>query len=357
MDSSYLNHSPEGDLYDVRWSSPDGDVLIEVKRTTNVSDLRDGLVALSYALAQDRSQRRARGLCVLTKTRLSEQRLRDELARFRCVIRPDLSSLIFLAAVADRGRIVGDLPPAPGENLERVILDLAHDESSGGRVSRQSVKAFLVHSWLVGQGPQSMAALKRATGASYPTVAATLADLRGLGVLAESPAGAMLHEPSWEAWRHLAERQIADRKILRFVDPSGHARPPEQLVRRLQGVFEKNPGTKVAIGGVLGAFDYDPELDISAAPRLDLSVYDNDTRFMRKLDAALVQTADPTAKAAVVLHLHRGLKSAPDRDQPGRRAASALDCLADLLELGYQAEARDFTSALARLARSSTHKS
>ena len=46
---------------------------------------------------------------------------------------------------------------------------------------------------------------------------------------------------------------------------------------------------------------------------------------------------------------------APDDDWHGvrhdGRAAPPLDCLADLLEMGYQAEARDFAAALARLAR------
>lgn len=345
MSSSYLN-PVELELFDARWSGPGGDILVEVKRTSNARDLRDALLALAYALEKEAG--RARGLCVLTKTRFSEPRLQEELARFRSVVRPGLGDLIFLVAIEEGGRLIGNLPLATPD-LERFIMDTAQADSGARRVSRQTVKAYLVECWLGGLGPQTASRLGSETGASYPTVAAALEDLRALGVLSEDRwPGAMLREPSWEAWRRLAEMQSTDRKIIRFIDPSGQARPPSHLAGRLESVQHKGAG-RVEIGGVLGAQLYYPELDISAAPRLDLCVYDGDIRFIRKLDAALVETDDPGAKAAVVLHLIRKLKSAPRDYRRDLRAASPLDCLADLLELGYQAEARDFALALARL--------
>lgn len=352
MSSSYLN-SVENEHFDARWSGPDGDILIEVKRTSNARDLRDALLSLAYALEQQTGS--ARGLCVLTKTRLSGQRLQEELALFQSVIRPDLGGLIFLVAMEAGGRIIGNLPSA-SPDLALFIMDTVEAKPGAGRVSRQTIKAHMVECWLGGLGPQAIARLRSGTGASYPTVASALEDLRALGVLSEDGvSGAMLREPSWDAWRRLAEAQSADRRIIRFVDPSGQAKTPSQLASRLQPMQDKGMVGSVEIGGVLGAQMYDPELDISAAPRLDLCVYDNDTRFMRKLDAALVEADDPGAKAAVVLHLTRKLKSAPHDYRRDRRAASPLDCLADLLEMGYQAEARDFALALARLAQRHSH--
>lgn len=347
MSSSYLDHV-DHELFDARWPDPAGEVLVEVKRTSNARDLRDALLALAYVLDQEHG--RTRGLCVLTKTRFSGQRLQDELARFRSVVRPGLGDLIFLAAIDEGGRFIGQLPPAAPE-LEQFVKSLVQGEAGAGRVSRQTVKAFLVECWLGGLGPQTVARLKSDTGASYPTVAAALQDLRALALLSEDGGpGAMLREPSWEAWRRLAEMQSSDRKIIRFVDPSGQHRPPSQLAGRLQSLQNTASLNNVEIGGVLGAQLYDPELNISAAPRLDLCVYDGDTRFMRKLDAALMQSDDAGAKPAVVLHLTRKLKSVPQDLRRGKRVASALDCLADLLEMGYQAEARDFALALVRRA-------
>ena len=225
MFSGYL--TPEQKYYDARWSGPDGNFLIEVKRTSNARDIRGALLALAYALNEETEN--ARALCVLTHTRFSEQRLHGELARFRSVVRPDLGDRIYLAAVGEDGHYIGDLSASP-PGLQSFVMEVAHTESGTGRVSRQAVKAFLVECWLDNLGPQSVAKLKNATGASYPTVVAALADLRSLGVLKEGHrSGALLGDPSWEAWRRLAEGQMASRKVLRFVDPSGQARRPSDL--------------------------------------------------------------------------------------------------------------------------------
>lgn len=344
MLSSYLNNT-EPELYDARWPDQHGDILVEVKRTSNVRDLRDALLALAYALAKEAG--RARGLCVLVKSRFSEARLRDELAQFRSVVRPDLSDLIFLAAIDDEARIIGSLPAA-NIGFESFIMKTVHAESGGGRVSRQAVKAYLIDCWLNNLGPQSTARIGNGTGASYPTVAAALEDMRTLGALSDDRLhGAMLREPSWAVWRRLAEMQSNYRKTIRFIDPSGQARPPSQLSGRLESMQAKGTAISVKIGGVLGAQWHYPELDITAAPRLDLCIYDgSDTQFMRKLDAALIETNDPGAKAAVVLHLTQKHKWVPQDYQRSFPVASPLDCLADLLEMGYQTEARDFAHAV-----------
>ena len=352
MFSSYLNPA-EDKIADARWSGPGGDILVELKHTSNVRDLRDALLALAYRL--EREGGNTLGLCVLVKTRFAEQRLQEELARFRTVVRPGLGEKIFLAALGHDGRFSGTLPPDCPEP-EGLLKQLVPRALGVGRVSRQAVKAFLVECWLDGLGPQSLASLGRETGASYPTVVAALADLRALGVLREDGgSGAALREPKWEAWRRLAESQAADRKIMRFVDPSGVARLPSQLASRLQSLQGKGLAHSVRIGGVLGALALYPELDITAAPRLDLSVYDDDIDFMRRIDAGLRPSDDPDAKAAVVLHLSRKPNLSAHDGRRGRYAAPALDCLADLLEMGYQAEARDFAHALARLPSRDTH--
>jgi hypothetical protein len=112
----------------------------------------------------------------------------------------------------------------------------------------------------------------------------------------------------------------------------------------------KGVAGKAAISGVLGATRYFPDLDITAAPRLDVSVYDGDVRFMSKLDAGLVVVDDSKRKATVVLHLQRDCRPDELATQEVDLAAR-LDCLADLEQMGLQAEARDFAHQLCEAAR------
>ena len=99
---------------------------------------------------------------------------------------------------------------------------------------------------------------------------------------------------------------------------------------------------------VIGAQQYYADLNITAAPRLDLCVYDGDASFVRRIDAGLLETIDPTDKAVLVLHMTRDPRRSPR--PPGElRPASVIDCLADLLEIGLQAEALDFWKAMVRL--------
>lgn len=64
MTSSYFkpSASSNSDLYDGRWSGPVGDVLVEVKRSSNARDARDALLAL--AAKGHPSQSPHRGRCL-----------------------------------------------------------------------------------------------------------------------------------------------------------------------------------------------------------------------------------------------------------------------------------------------------
>jgi len=135
--------------------------------------------------------------------------------------------------------------------------------------------------------------------------------------------------------------------VIRFKDPTGHARSPMAMAERLRKVQSGGESLDVDLGGVLGAQQYYSDLDITGAPRLDLCVYDGNASFVRKIDAGLVETVDPADKAVLVIHMTRDPRRGPRH--PGElRPASVVDCLADLLEIGLQAEARDFWHAMDR---------
>jgi hypothetical protein len=98
----------------------------------------------------------------------------------------------------------------------------------------------------------------------------------------------------------------------------------------------------------MAAYHFYEHLNITAAPRLDLSVYDGNTKFVRKLDAGLVEVGSVRAYAPLVLHLGRRLRTPWASRTPGVGHALPLECLADLLEIGLMAEAHDFTQHLNR---------
>lgn len=337
-------------LYDALWVGPLGAVIVEFKRTSNVRDVRDGLIALAYAL--DNEPHGSQALLLLGKSRLTRKRLQEEANRFRAIVRPELAQRIWLAEMDEEGAIRGEIPQ-DGLPLRDYLKTMASQEfnPAGERVNRDSVKAHLLHHWLGGNGPITQAQLRRDTQASAPTVAAAMADFERQGLLHTTPTGVMLHEPSWEAWRRLAEAYAAKRTEVRFEDPSGMARSPMVMLQRLRDLqANKGVAQSVCVSGVIGAMFYDTHFDTTAPPRLDLCVYDGDLDFMRRLDAGLTVTKDPKSKAVVVVHM------VPSKIVFGipilsERVAPALDCLADILELGLISEARDFTQVLNQKAK------
>ncbi len=335
----------DGDLrIDVRLPTPSGDILLDVKRTSAVVDLRGVLLSLAYVLADEPLSSQA--VCVLTDTRLTKERVREELQRFREAVSAELASRVYVVAIKE-GTIQGELPPI-GDSMLALIVESAQRESANpaSRVSQQTVRTAALTRWLTSKGRLGVADLQRATGASMPTVIAAFRAMRQDGLVLPLGSGWQLaNDFPWESVRHMAEAHAAERRMIRFSDPSRHSRTPLDMARRLDALQSKGEYLDVDLGGVLGAEMHYPDLDITGAPRLDLCVYDGDASFVRKLDAGLLETSDPEDKAVVVLHLTRSPQHDPRT--PGHlRSASVVDCLADLLEIGLQAEARDFWRAL-----------
>jgi hypothetical protein len=325
-----------------RLHAPEGAALLDLRRTSNARDLRGALVSLAYSLAGE--PQAAWAVCALTETRLSADRVQHELEQFRSLVGEALGRRLFLVAV-EEDRVLGQLPSADPAFVAGVVA-----AAGRGRVSRvvprQAVISTAMQAWLDGRTRLSVADLRRITGASYPTVAAALKVLERLRVIAPEDKG-YEYAPifAWETWQRLAEMHSVERKTIRFSDPSGLSRTPYEMAKRVNSLQSKGSALAVEIGGVLGAEKYYPSLDITAASRLDLCVYDGDIGFVRNIDAGLVQSADPNAKAVLVVHLAYDISHRRGRFMD-LKVASAIDCLADLLEIGYQAEAADFIRAM-----------
>jgi hypothetical protein len=181
-----------------------------------------------------------------------------------------------------------------------------------------------------------------------PTVIAAFRAMQRDGLVYPLGSGwCLADELPWDSVRRMVDAHAAERRVIRFRDPTGHARSPMAMAERLWKLQGNGESPSVDLGGVLGAQLHYPDLDITGAPRLDLCIYDGDTRFVRKIDAGLVETVDLADKAVLVIHITRDPQSGL-RQTGGMHPASVVDCLADLLEIGLHAEAQDFWRAMAR---------
>jgi hypothetical protein len=348
--SSYLNINPlpEKSEVDGKWDGPQGRVLVNLRRSNNARDIRDTLVSLAYVLSDQVPTTTA--LCIVTRSKLSIKRLLKEIDQFRGVVRQDLASRVHIATMDGDGRLMGSPYDNTPEFLQWLREFVATETATISRVrsNRQSVSSMLAQLWLRREGPQSFKALQYLCGASYPTVSTAVKDLSGSGFIEhQSDRRVGLKYLPHDAWLSMAKAHGENRKVLRFVDPTGQARTPEAMAMRLFKLQEQEIPKTVAVGGVIGAKHYFPDLDISASPRLDVTVYGESTEFVRKIDAALEQTSDPKAKAVLVVHLVRGSARFIEHSSDGTWAPE-VECLADLFELGLAREAMEMVSDFSR---------
>jgi hypothetical protein len=330
---------------DGTWRDPSGDILIEIKRTNNVRDIRSALLALAYLLADESDTTRA--ICVLTQSKLSQKRLNEELEHFRWLVRREVGERIELTHFEDIERglsssIIGNTP-----SFILWITDLVAHEVAGSRFSRQAVISAMALLWLRGAGPMTTKSLQEKCGASYPTVAAAISELSQLDLIEQqSDRRVSLRYLPMDRWVQMVQKHAEARKVHRYIDPTGQMRTPDVLMARLFKLQQQGIAQQVGVGGVLGARRYFPDLDITASPRLDLSVYgDGDLEFVRRLDAALEPTKDSRAKAHVIVHVTAEPENFLERDSRGSWA-SEMECSADLIELGLVREVQEMFETL-----------
>lgn len=327
-------------------------MLVEVKRTNSARDVREALMALSYALRE--LDRHAVALCVVVDSRLSPARLQDELERFREIVRPDIGRRVSVAHQGEDGRLDGQLPvDFPGFHQELLEAIQQQRSPTGNRTTRQQVKAVLVERYLEGMRGLTMADLRRQMGASHPTIAAALDELQNLDVIGfERDGPILLTGLTVATLTQLADEHAAARQKVYYRDPTGHARGPIAMADRLIALQGRGPAEKTAIGGVLGGLSFYPSLNITAAPRLDISVFDADLTFVHRLDAGLIKEDRASrSRPALVVHMQRDCRP-PDIESQAPTYAARLDCLADLRDIGFQAEAEEFAQHLVRSAES-----
>jgi hypothetical protein len=311
--------------------------VVEVKSGSQSANwVRGGLLQLARLLDEEPA---TRGLLVLVEPRMSVSRILDELAATRRVLRKDLQGRLFVSTWRE-----GELQDPPRDSdprLEEVVRDaIARAGARGGPqggVAWLRVLQVLVHRWLLGRQPTSVATLRSLTGFSQPTVASALDRLAHVLVRSSDRSVSLLRFPRAE-WDQLVASSDLVRRTRRFVDRSGKPRSPDALLRRLSRLDRPD----VAIGGVVGAQHHLPSLDVVGAPRVDLSLHAPrdvaDLSFVAALDPALGEAKRRDETPTLVVHLVR--RADPlFTNARGRTWADPTECLLDLQEMGLETQA------------------
>ena len=338
------------------WKGPNGHIHVVVKKTNSVRDVRGALLTLAYLIGQEPSKNQA--VCVVVETRLSSGRLKEELVRFRQVIHPAIANRIhFLLGKGKAQRhhvnaFSGSMEDAPAgfyDWLEELVAKELQDVYAHQLPPRQIVVAALAQLRLWNASPVTVKYLQENCRVSYPTVAAVLKSLADQGWLEDSDErGVRLRYLISGEWMELAREHARQRKVLFFTDPTGQS-TPEQMVKRLPRLQKtgKLPQT-VRIGGVIGAAQHFPALDITAAARLDLCVDREPSRIATILDAGLLRKAKPDQHVALAVHVTSfPLGTSRGESKTQGPWASELECLADLIEMGYTREASEMVHHIA----------
>jgi len=334
-------------LHNIGVDAEVGHRLIEVKiKATGVRGVRIGVMQLAYAVAKRPG---AEGVLVLSDPAITDERLHEEWARAATVLRSEVMDRMVLCTEKE-GRVRG-LTRSIDRDLKGILLDVVEKEraSAGPRINRTDasfvVSKILLHHWLTKGRFVSASWLGRTSGYTYPTVAKVIDDLGGLIERGPDRSFRLRWFPQEEFTRLVALSDRA-RATARYGDRSGQPRSPELHLRRLENL--NLPG--LAIGGVLGAKHYDPNLDLVGTPRLDISLHARnpqvDLDFIEKLDPALKRISDPLEPASVVVHTVYHADSLFVPRDGGLSWADPVECLLDLYDARLDIQAGEFLEAL-----------
>jgi hypothetical protein len=322
-----------------------GDALIEVKFGVDaLRTIRASLMQVAYSVGENPV---THGYILLVDSPITLDRLRLEWERAAAILRSDVLNRLTICLHSE-GRMIG-IPRDPDAETQRMLSKVVESERGRMNTARTDysfvVQKLLLLRWLTSGKPVTSEWLARKAGCSYPAVARALNSLGSLLERCSDRRVTLRWFPKDEFARLLA---LADRarSTTRFVDNSGQPRSAESHLRRLEKL--NPPG--LAIGGVLGAKHYYPDLDLVGTPRLDLSLHSPGRRmnldFIAQLDPALKRVEDPLAPANVVVHAVRHADAQFTQRDGGLAWADQVECLFDLHEARLEMQATQFLSYL-----------
>ena len=363
----------------------DHEDVFEVRlRRQGLRDVRDAMLQLATYLGTS-SLPVKRGFVLISLTRSSKSRVRDEWMAAKQVILPEIARRLFLIAIVD-GEIVIQ-PDDPelqlmADKFSQVVKGVEGDASLDSTwnqfprvgATRQlttswkhlEVEKLLLHRWLLQMGPIGIGKIKTNVGCSYPTVREAAKEMIRDGIVQAGTGGVleMMKFPR-ERWLALFAANARVYHSYEFVDVTGETGSAEALLKRLRHSGKKLRG--VAIGGVAAARRWDSHFDLNGTPRVDLMVHlPLDSGAPPGAQIKEVLQLDPALKERKGLHQHRSpvlvihpirrhnalFDNDPEQTIPW---ADPVETILHLHELGLTAQAGQMVSRL-RSSKPSMHE-
>ena len=188
--------------------------------------------------------------------------------------------------------------------------------------------------------------LMQVVGCSYPTVASAVQRL-GNWVQRSSDRRIQLWGFPAEEWQRVVAGRDHVHPTIRYVDRSGQRRSPEALLDR---AVDLHMG-ELAVGGVIAARTYYPQLDLRGTPRLDLTLHrplkgKANLSFVERLDPALERTESKSEPVALAVHVLGTQAAFFKTVGDGLPLADEVDCLLSLYDARLEAQAKEFLDHL-----------
>jgi hypothetical protein len=318
----------------------------EVKeRLSDIRTLRDALAQTATNLAHEDAKN---GYLLLVEPRLGLTTITDLVAALKKALHPDVAER--LKVVATKGEdVVLQLGTVPPQDLEHIWRCVAESKGPGTRLpqpdKQREVLLLILHQWFIGKIPVTSRWLEETVGCHYRTVSAAV---ERLGPVVQRSTGRSIdlkYFPQRE-WKQLLVVAQKVRSTIHYTDTSDQPRSPESLLQRLTKLNRDD----IAVGGVIGAKHYYPDLDIVGTPRLDLCVHAPGDRidldFVKRLDPALERTRDPHRPAQLALHFLRRKKPLFHRADKELPAPDPVECLLELYMGRLDQQAAEFEAFL-----------
>lgn len=345
-----LRPTPTGSPYDYDWK---GGRALELKlNIQGVRDLHAATVQLARVLSDKPELRQA--VLAVRIPRISSNRLRQEWASVKSLLRPTIASKLALISLG------GDQPWAdPAEpELEKLAAVLYSHASGTERqtsIPRQAItpKFFeifkiLLNHWLRNRGPMRVAEIIAQSGSSYPTVAEAVDHLVDTHeVVRETNRRVEVNAFPRKTWGEVLALAFSMRMPIYFADTSGRPSHLQALLKRIGAMAP----AELAVGGVVAARHWDAHFDLHGIPRLDLSIHAPNQVFgtvaITKADPAL--TIVGSRAPNIVLALHPLLRKEALFEPSRKNALPVVDpveTLLDLHELGLTTQAEELVGRM-----------
>ena len=307
--------------------------------------LRDALMDMARTASAGQP-----ALLLLPEPQLTRAALQAEWDAAAAVFKPEV--LARLQVVMRSGGVLDGWPePPPAAEHARLNEEFSKAETDGGTLQQvRRAEAFydvlrvLIRHWMLRSGSVAQGTLTAEAGCSYPTLAAAL---KKLDAVLEWETARTLHltrfpKRDWERLVVLAH-EVRGTRHFRLADAAPAARAA--LAGRITALHRDD----IALGGVTGARHFFPSLDITAPPRVDVTVKaagaSADLNWTSELG---LKEARPQDTAALAVHFITMPADGFERVN-GILHADPVECLLDLHEMRLEAQAAEFLAHFQRL--------